>query len=143
MDEGKIISDLLCEKPEIKEEKAHHPQNVSSADDREKIKDDIARLLSEGKSDEVNGIVKDLSKRLDDTSWKIRKKVAESLLEVTAVLDEFDKLRENFRDMSEALVKRVKQENHSDVYLIASENLHRVYTSQSRADSYFINQTIG
>jgi len=45
--------------------------------------------------------------------------------------------------MSEALVKRVKQENHSDVYLIASENLHRVYTSQNRADSYFNNETLG
>jgi len=142
-DEGKIISDLLCEKPEIREEKAHHHQNVSSDDDREKIKDEISRLLSEGKSDEVNAIVRDLSKKLDDTSWKIRKKVAQSLLEVTSVLDEFDKLKENFRDMSQALIRRVRQENHSDVYLIASENLHRVYTSQNRIDSYFTNETLG
>lgn len=143
-DEGKIISNLLCEKPEIKEEKIHHyHQDVSSDDDREKIKDDIARLLSEGKSDEVNAIVKDLFKRLDDTSWKIRKKVAETLLEATSVLDEFDKLRENFQDLSEALIKRVKQENHSDIYLIASENLHRVCTSQNRINSYFTNETVG
>jgi type IV pilus assembly protein PilB len=142
-DEGKIISDLLCEKPEIKEEKIDHPQNVSSDDDREKIKDEIARLLAEGKSDVVNAIVKDLSKRLDDASWKMRKKVAERLLKVSSVLDEFDKLKENFRDISEALVKRLKQENHSDIYLIASENLHRIYTSKNRVDSYFTNETLG
>jgi len=144
IDEEKIISDLSCDEPEIEEQEAHHyHRDVTSDDEREKIKDDIARLLSEGKSDEVNAIVKELFKKLDDTSWKIRKKVAETLLEATSVLDEFDKLKENFRDMSEALIKRVKQENHSDIYLIASENLHRVYISQNRLDSYFTNETLG
>ncbi len=142
IDEEKIISDLFHKEPEIKEEETHH-QGVSSDDDRDKIKDDMTRLLSEGKGDEVNAIIKDLSKRLDDTSWKIRKKVAETLLEATSVLGEFDKLRENFRDLSEALIKSVKQENHSEIYLIASENLHRVCTSQNRIDSYFINETVG
>jgi len=140
--EEEIISELFCEEPELRKDTIHH-QDVTSDDDRGKIKDEITRLLSEGKSDEVSVIVRELTKRLDDTSWKIRKKVAESLLEVTSVLDEFDKLKESFRDMSEALVKRVKQENHSDIYLIASENLHRVYTSQNRIDSYFNNETLG
>ncbi len=87
--------------------------------------------------------IKDLSKRLADTSWNIRKKVAESLLEVTHVLDEFDKLKENFRDMSNALVKTLKRENHSDTYLIASENFHKICSSQNRIDSYFRNETLG
>jgi type IV pilus assembly protein PilB len=69
--------------------------------------------------------------------------VAESLLEVTNVLDDFDKLKENFRDMSTALVKRLRQENHSDTYLIASENLHKLCSSQNRNASYFRNETLG
>ena len=142
LDEGKIIGQLSGGEPEITGAPTHH-QAVTSDGETEKIKDEIARLLSEGRSDEVNAIVRELSQRLDDASWKIRKKVAESLLEVTAVLDGFDKLRENFRDLSEALIKRVKQENHSDIYLIASENLHRVCTSQNRAESYFTHETLG
>jgi hypothetical protein len=141
--EEKIISGLSYEEPKIKEEKTHHHRAVVRDDERQRIKNDIAKLLSKGKSDEVNAIIKDLSKRLDDASWKIRKKVAESLLEATSVLDEFDRVKENFRDLSEALIKRVKQENHGDIYLIASENLHRVYTSQNRINSYFTNETLG
>jgi len=142
VDEEKIISDLFCKEPEIKEEEIHH-QVVSSDDDRDKIKDDMTSLLSEGKGDEVKAIIKDLSKRLNDTSWEIRKKAAETLFEATSVLDEFDKLRENFRDLSESLIKNVKQENDSEIYLITSENLHRACTSQNRIDSYFINETVG
>jgi len=138
-DVGEIISDFFHGEPEDKEQDT----DVASRDERKSIRDDVTRLLSDGKSHEVQDIIRDLSKSLDDTSWKIRKKVAESLLEVTSVLDEFDKLKENFRDMSEALVKRVKQENHSDIYLIASENLHRVYASQDRVDRYFTNETLG
>lgn len=141
---GKIISDLFCEEPEDKEGKiCDHHQDAHSQDERRKIKDDVTRLLSKGKSDEVQAIVKDLTKRLEDTSWKIRKKVAESLLDITSVLDEFDKLRENFRELSSALIERVKQENHGDIYLIASENLHRICSSQNKIHSYFTNETLG
>jgi type IV pilus assembly protein PilB len=133
------ISKLLYERPEIQEEEI----SDQNQDERKEIKDKITRFLSEGKNDEVNIIIRDLSKRFDDTSWIIRKKVAESLLEVTNVLDEFDKLKENFRDMSAALVKRLRQENHSDTYLIASENLHKLCSSQNRTASYFRNETLG
>jgi len=144
VDEEAIIRELCGGEPEARGETTpHYHQDGSIEDEGKRIRDDIARLLAEGKGDEVNAIVKELSKRLNDTSWKIRKKVAESLLEVTSVLDEFDNLKENFRDMSAALVKRVQQENHSEVYLIASENLHRVYSSQNRLDSYFTNETLG
>ena len=142
VDEEKIISDLFSKEPEIKVEEIHH-QGVSSDDDIDKIKDDMTRLLTEGKGDEVTTIIKDLSKRLDDTSWKIRKQVAETLLEATSVLDKFDKLSENFRDLSNALINSLKRENDSEIYLITSENLHRACTSQNRIDSYFINETIG
>jgi len=142
LDEEQIIDQLSGGEPAITGAPTHH-QAVTSDDERGKIKDEIARLLSEGRGDEVNAIVRELSRRLDDASWKIRKKVAESLLEVTGVLDGFDRLRENVRDLSEALIRRVKQENHSDIYLIASENLHRVCTSQNRAESYFTHETLG
>jgi len=142
VDEEELIGELSGEEPAITEAPTHQ-RAVTSDAERDKIKDEIARLLSEGRGDEVNAIVRELSQRLDDTSWKIRKKVAESLLEVTGVLDGFDKLRENVRDLSEALIRRVKQENHSDIYLIASENLHKVCTSQNRAESYFTHETLG
>ena len=143
-DELKNISELLYKGPESQEEEmSDQNQDVPSPDERKEMKDEVTRLLSEGKNDEVNTIIKDLSKRLDDTSWNIRKKVAESLLEVTYVLDEFDKLKENFRDMSTALVKRLKQENHSDTYLIASENFHKLCSSQNRTESYFRTETLG
>jgi type IV pilus assembly protein PilB len=144
----KNISELLYKRPEIQEEEISDQsqderKETKDLDERKEIKDEITRLLSEGKNDEVNTIIRDLSKRFDDTSWKIRKKVAESLLEVTNVLDEFDKLKENFRDMSTALVKRLKHENHSDTYLIASENLQKLCSSQNRSASYFRNETLG
>jgi len=143
-DELKTISELFYKEPEIKEEGiSDQNQDAPSLDERKDMKDEVTRLLSEGKNDEVNTIIKDLSKRLDDTSWNIRKRVAESLLEVTHVLDEFDKLKENFRDMSNALVKTLKRENHSDTYLIASENFHKICSSQNRIESYFRTETLG
>ena len=140
--EEKIISEFFCEEPEVKEE-IIHLKDVYSDKATEGIKDDISRLLSEGKSNEVKKVIKDLSKKLDDTSWKIRKNVAEKLLEVTSVLDEFNKLKEHFRDITEALIRRVKQEDFIDIYLIASENLNRMCSSQNKIDSYFTNETLG
>jgi type IV pilus assembly protein PilB len=156
------ISELVFQEPDIQDEEiSDHIQGFTDKgetnemtdprqktetddpDERQEIKVEVTRLLSEGKTDEVNNIIKDLSKSFDDTSWKIRKRVAESLLEVTHILDEFDKLKENFQDMSTALVKRLRQESHSDTYLIASENLHKLCTSQNRTTSYFRNETLG
>ena len=143
-DEGKIINAFFREEPEIEAEKTRdHHQDVPDRDERKKIRDDVSRLLSEGRSDEVKKIIKDLFRKFDDTSWKIRKKVAERLLDITSVLDEFDKLREDFREISDALIKRVEKENHSDTYLIVSENLHRICTSQNRIEGYLINETLG
>jgi len=143
-DEEKIISDLFGEEPEIKEEDTHdHNPNASNDEERKKIKDEVTKLLSEGKSDEVQKIIKELSKKLDDTSRRIRKKVAESFLEITPILDKFDKLQENFRDMSEALLNRLKQENYSDTYLIVSENFYKLCTAQNRISTYFTNETLG
>ena len=62
-------------------------------DERKRIRDDVTRLLSEGNNDEVQKILKDLFKKLGDASWRARKKVAESLLDITCVLGESDKLR--------------------------------------------------
>ncbi len=138
-DEEKTLKDLFCKEPEIKEEKISDYQK----DDIKETRDEVTKLLAEGKGDEVQSIIRDLSKRLDDTSSKIRKKVAESLLDITSVLDESDKLKENFRELSETLTKRVKKESHIDTYLAVSENLHKICTSQNRPDRYLINETIG
>jgi type IV pilus assembly protein PilB len=112
-------------------------------DERKRIRDDVTRLLSEGNNDEVQEILKDLFKKLGDASWRARKKVAESLLDITCVLGESDKLRENFRELSGTLIKGVKQESNTDTYLILSENLHRVCASQNRIDRAFASETIG
>jgi len=140
-DDEKIIGDLFCKEPEIKEEKIrdYHQDDLKKTKD----KDGVARLLAEGKGDEVQAIIRDLYKSMDDISWKIRKKVAESLLDITSVLDEFDRLKENFRGLSETLIKRVKKESHIDTYLTVSENLHKICTAQNRPDRYLINETIG
>ncbi len=144
IDEEKVISELCCDEPETEKHQVDHYQgDVTSDDNIQKIKDDIARLLSEGRRDGANAMVRELSEKLDDTSWKIRKKVAESLLEVTSLLDQFDGLNENFRDISVGLIRRVGKENHCDTYLTVSENLRRIATSQNRINTYFINDTLG
>jgi len=138
-DDEKIVGDLFGKEPEIKEEKIRDYHQG----DLKKTRDEVTRLLAEGKGDEVQSIVRDLYKRLDDISWKIRKQGAEGLLDITSVLDEFDRLKENFRELSETLIKRVKKESHIDIYLTVSENLHKICTSQNRPDRYLINETIG
>jgi len=112
-------------------------------DERKRINDDVSRLLSEGNNDEVQEILRDLCNKLGDTSWRVRKKVAESLLDITSVLDKSDKLGKNFRELSQALVKGVKHESNTDTYLILSENLQRVCASQNRIDRSFASETVG
>jgi type IV pilus assembly protein PilB len=143
-DEERQVYERLCKEREIKEQKTSVQHgDPSIAEERKKLRDDLNRLLSEGKNDEIKTIIRDASKRLDDTSWKIRKKVAEHLQDITDTLDEFDKLKENFRDLSEILVKRIKQETHVDTYLIVSDNLYRVCNSHNGITRYFINDAIG
>ncbi|MFA4915941.1 MAG: ATPase, T2SS/T4P/T4SS family [Syntrophales bacterium] len=148
------IFELLYKEPEeICEENMSYenqdvPQDVPVKNERKEtrdkeMKDEVTRLLSEGKGDQVTEIIKDLSKRLDDTSWKIRKKISENLLDITRVLDDFDKVNENFREISAALIKRLKQEDHVDTYLIASENLRSICSPQNKIGTYFINETLG
>jgi type IV pilus assembly protein PilB len=143
-DVEKIIGDLFHEQPAPEAEKTpEYHQGVSSEDEKKRVTDELSRLLSEGKADEVREIIKELSTKLDDSSWKIRKTVAETLLDVTCLLDEFGRLKDNFRELSEALLKRVRQENYGDIYLIASQNLQRIYTTENRADRFFREETIG
>ncbi|MFC1532142.1 GspE/PulE family protein [Thermodesulfobacteriota bacterium] len=138
--DGLIDKDLETEKPDKTSDPAY---DLNSEDESENFKEDIANLLSKGKISEIQTIIKDLTKRLDDSSWKIRKKVADNFLEITSALDEFDKLKESFRGLSEVMIKRAKQESHVDAYLTVSENLRQICTSQDRNESYFIDETIG
>jgi len=144
-DEEKVLYDLFFKEEEIIEENLsdinHDPFLI--AEGKKDLRDDLWRLLSEGKNDEVKAIIRDLSEEFDDTSWKIRKHVAEHIQEITSVLDKFDKLKDNFREIAEVLIKMVKQESHVDTYLIVSDNLKKICNSKNGISKYFINESIG
>jgi type IV pilus assembly protein PilB len=142
LSEKEILSRIFCEENGIRAETAP-PKDIPVEKDRTEIKEDVKRLMKQGKSEDVQALVKELTEKLDDRSWKVRKKIAESLLEVTSALDELDKLKDYFEEMSEALLKRLREEIHIDVYLVTSESLHRVYASKNKIDSGFNNEILG
>jgi type IV pilus assembly protein PilB len=144
-DTGKGLSDVPREQGEISQEHVldqnRDPSSITEG--RYNVRDDLTRLLSEGKNNEVKAIIRDLSEKFDDTSWKIRKNVAEHIQEITNALDEFDKLKDNFQEIAGVLLKMVKQESHIDNYLLVSDNLHRICKSRNGISRYFINESIG
>ena len=83
-----------------------------SAGDGKRIAACIDDLLSGGSSDELAALIGDLSRKMDDKSAEIRKGIAESLRAVTAALDEFDCLKDNFQKTSGTLINWMKKENH-------------------------------
>ncbi len=144
-DGERVLYDLFFKEEEIIEEKVSDQNYAPSsiAEGKKDLREDISRLLSEGKNNEVKAIIKDLSEEFDDASWKIRKNVAEHIREITGALNEFDKLKDNFREIAEVLIKMVKQESHVDTYLIVSDNLHKICNSKNGIAKYFINESIG
>jgi type IV pilus assembly protein PilB len=139
-----ILNGDLDKEPETKKEEIHeHHGEVPEQDESRKYKENVIRLLEEGKTGEVKTVIQDLSKKLEDTSWQIRNKVAESFMAITSALDESQKLSENFQEISEVLIKRVEREHHIDTYLAVSENLRNICASQDRADGYLREETIG
>lgn len=144
-DEEKALYDLFFKEEEIIEENVYDKNRApsSTAGGKKDLRDDISRLLSEGKNNEVKTIIRDLSEEFDDTSWKIRKNVAEHIQDITSALNEFDKLKDNFREIAEVLIKMVKQESHVDTYLIISNNLHNISNGKNGIAKYFIDESIG
>ncbi len=143
-DEEKELHDLLFKEEEIIEENvSDRKPDPSIIDKKNHLRDDLNRLLSEGKNNEIKAIIRDLSEKFDDTSWKIRKNVAEHIQDITGALNEFDKLKDNFREIAGVLIKMVKQESHIDTYLIVSDNLHKICNSKNGIAKYFINESIG
>lgn len=144
-DEEKALYDLFFKEEEVREENVsdqnHNPSPI--AEGKKNLMDDLSRLLSEGKNNEVKAIIRDLSEGFDDTSWKIRKNVAEHIKDITGALNEFDKLKDNFREIAEVLIKMVKKESHVDTYLIVSDNLHKICNSKNGIAKYFIDESIG
>lgn len=63
-----------------------------------KVKEYIDNLLSGRKNDELEALIEDISQKMDDKSGEIRKKIAESLQDITSALDEFDSLKEYFSE---------------------------------------------
>jgi type IV pilus assembly protein PilB len=143
-DEEKDLYDSFFKEEEIREENVRD-QNRESSITKEKnhLRNDLSRLLSEGKNNEVKAIIRDLAEKFDDASWQIRKNVAEHIQDVTVALNEFDKLKDNFQEIAETLVKMVKQESHVDTYLIISDSLHKICSSKNEIAKYFIDESIG
>jgi len=112
-------------------------------DNEKKVKEYINDLLSGGKSDEMETFIEDVSSKMDDRHIAIRKKVAESLQDITSDLDEFHTIKENFQKTSDSLTKWLKKENHVDTYLAVTKSLHNICSSLNKLDGYLINETIG
>ena len=112
-------------------------------DDEKKVKEYINDLLSGGKSDEMETYIENVSSKMDDKSITLRKKVAESLQDITSVLDEFNAIKENFQKTAATLVNWLKKENHVDTYLAVTKSLHNICSSLKQLDRYLINETIG
>jgi type IV pilus assembly protein PilB len=130
--------------PQIEERKISDLQKKELLPgDEKQVKEYINDLLSGGKSDEMETYIEDVSSKMDDKSITLRKKVAESLQDVTSALDEFDKIKENFRKTSDTLINWLKKENHVDTYLAVTKSLYNICSSLNKLDRYLINETIG
>ena len=112
-------------------------------DDEKKVKEYISDLLSGGKSDEMETFIEDVSSKMDNKFIAIKKKVAESLQDITLALDEFGTIKENFQKTTDTLINWLKKENQVDTYLAVSKSLHNICSSLNKPDRYLINETIG
>jgi len=139
------ISDLATEGPRPKNYEDTHIQrlDILSHDEHIKIKNDLAALLSHGKTEEVGSLLRDMCVKLDDASGAIRKRFLENFREITSTLEEFDKLEEHFREISNALIRRVEQDNYVDNYLLSAENLQWICNSRNRIHGYLRDETVG
>jgi type IV pilus assembly protein PilB len=109
------------------------------------IKEYINNLLSGRECAEIEALIEDISRKMDDKSGENRKIIAESLQDITSVLDEFDSLKDNFQKISATLINWVKKENQVDTYLAVTKSLQNICSSQSlnKLDSYLMDETIG
>jgi len=121
------------------------PEKGQLPDNGNQIKEYINNLISGRKSDELGTLIEGISHKMDDKSCEIRNKIAESLQDITSVLEEFDSLKENFQKISTTLINWVKKENHVDTYLAVTKSLQNICSSQSlnKLDPYLISETIG
>ena len=71
-----------------------------STDEAKDIRETLREFISDGKTHELRGFIEEKLNELDDSSWQIRKKVAESLMEISSSLDDLNQLRQNFRLLS-------------------------------------------
>jgi type IV pilus assembly protein PilB len=134
---------ILSTEPRVEENKTDDPASDHALNDRETVKEDINKLLSDRKFDEIQSFIEKTAQKIDDKSCEIRKKVAESLQELTLSLDEIGALKENFRKISDTLVNWIKHETHVDTYLTVAKNFHSICSSKNMIGSFLIDETIG
>jgi type IV pilus assembly protein PilB len=120
-------------------------KETHSDDDVHKIKEYINNLLSGKESEELEGLIKDISEKIDEKSCENRKNIADILQDMTSVLEEFDSVKENFQKISTMLLNWLKKENHVDTYLALTKSLQNICSSRSinKPAAYLIDETIG
>ncbi len=143
-DNNTHVNEPIYREPQIEEKNANVLQKKELLlDDEKKVKEYIDDLLSDAKSDKIETFIKDVSSKMDNKSITTRKKVAESLEHVTATLEAFDMLKENFQKTSDTLINWLKKEHDVDTYLAVTKSLLNFCSSLNRLDRYLINETIG
>ena len=133
---GRSDVDLVlrqCFTGQIQEPKEHVHHILPQKPKKKKaLKADITRLILDAKTQDIRHVLAESSKELENSSWQIRKEAAKNIFEISDALHEHSKLREHARIITEPLIKNLKMEKHADVYLLVSENLRQIYTSQNR-----------
>ncbi len=117
--------------------------DILAHDESARVKNQLVAMLSDGRTEKVGSLLKDMCEKLDDASGAIRKRFLENFKEITSTLEEFDKLKEHFREISTALIKRVEQDNYVDNYLLSSDNLYKICSSQNRITTFLRDETVG
>ncbi len=138
----KLLNPKTTEKEKIKEKTfpEAHPKKKSEHYD---ITQKVINCLSQGKTQEAQSAINEYSQKLDDKSWEIRNKYAESFHDIISKLDEFDKLKDNFSLIANLLIKKLKEEHHADTYLTLTKNFHRACILQNRIEAFYLDETIG
>ena len=138
------VDEPIYRESQIEERKVNVLQkNEVLPDDEKKVKEYINDLLSGGKSAEMKTFIEDVSSKMDNKSITSRKKVAESLQDVTSALEELDTLKENFQKTSDTLINWLKKEHHVDTHLAITKSLLNICSLLNKLDRYLINETIG
>ena len=106
-------------------------------------REEIEKLLTAEDHEGAQQILQDIYKEIADPSSKVRKQALESFSEIYDVLERFNYLEKNFKDIAHALTNVLERDRNIDVYLAANQNLEKVCSSQEENARFIIEETVG